>query len=255
MEASPVHPKASGLYRRPYQLGESAGHILSDGETAIEKALHAIELHRERLTRYVSVNPFFREALGPVRLCEGPLVARLMAEHSAAAGVGPMAAVAGVLADLALREMVEHGARVAVVENGGEAAVVSDGPVDVALQAGDEPLSRRIGFRLERFPVGVATSSGRFSHALSFGEAEAVTVFADNAGLADAAATAVGNVVKGDDEESAARLGVEAGLSIEGVRGVFVVYRGTVGVGGRVPKIIGVNPSESNGPSFHLGGV
>ncbi len=254
-EAIPVYPKTSGLHRRPYQRGESTGLMISDSKTAIEKALSAIELHRERLTEYVRLNPLFRETLEPIKLDDGPLVARLMAEHSAAAGVGPMAAVAGVLADLAIREMVEHGARVAVVENGGEAAVVSEDPVDVALQAGDEPLSRRIGFRLERFPMGVATSSGRFSHALSFGEAEAVTVFADNAGLADAAATAVGNVVKGDDEESAARRGVETGLSIEGVQGVFVVYKGTVGVGGRVPKIIGVDPFDSDGLSVSLGGL
>ena len=254
-EALPVYLKSAGLHRRPYQLGESAGLIISDSETAIGKALSAIELHRERLTEYVRLNPFFKEALEPVKLDYGPLVARLMAEHSAAAGVGPMAAVAGVLADLAIREMVEHGARVAVVENGGEAAVVSNGPVDVALQAGDEPLSRRIGFRLERFPMGVATSSGRFSHALSFGEADAVTVFADNAGLADAAATAVGNVVKGDDEESAARRGVMTGLSIKGVQGVFVLYKGTVGVGGRVPKIIGVDPVELNRLSVSLRGV
>ena len=50
---------------------------------------------------------------------------------------------------------------------------------------------------LTEFPIGVATSSGRFSHALSFGDAEAATVFCKNASLADAAATAVGNVVKG----------------------------------------------------------
>ena len=250
-----MYPKPSALHRIPYQLGESAGIIISDRETAVEEALSTMLFHRERLTEYVRLNPFFKEALDPIQLDDGPLVARLMAEHSATAGVGPMAAVAGVLADLAIREMLVHGARVAVVENGGEAAVVSDSPVDVALQAGDEPLSRRIGFRLEAFPVGVATSSGRFSHALSFGEAEAVTVFAGSAGLADAAATAVGNTVKGPDEEEAARRGVETGLSIMGVKGVFVLYRGTVGVGGRVPKIIGVDPVESNEASVSLRSV
>jgi len=250
-----VHLKPAGLHRRTYQLGESAGLIISDSETAIEKALSTIVFHREKLTDYVRLNPPFKEALEPIQLDDGPLVTRLMAEHSVAAGVGPMAAVAGVLADLALREMLRHGARVAVVENGGEAAVVSDGPVDVALQAGDEPLSRRIGFRLEEFPIGVATSSGRFSHALSFGEAEAVTVFAENAGLADATATAVGNAVKGNDEDDAVRSGVETGLSIEGVQGVFVLYREAVGVGGRVPKIIGVDPVESNEVSVSLRGV
>jgi ApbE superfamily uncharacterized protein (UPF0280 family) len=39
------------------------------------------------------------------------------------------------------------------------------------------------------------------------------------------------------------------------VQGVFVVYRGAVGVGGRVPKIIGVDPLDSDGLSVSLGGV
>jgi hypothetical protein len=179
-----------------------------------------------------------------------------MAEAAERAGVGPMAAVAGVLADLAVEEMIRRGARVAVVENGGEASVVSDRPMDVALRAGDAPLSKRFGFRLESFPIGVATSSGLYSHALSFGEAEAVTVFAPNAGLADAAATAVGNVVKGGDEEGAVRLGVDRGLAIEGVTGVLILYRGSVGLGGEVPPIIGVNPPEEiAGPKIGGGGA
>jgi ApbE superfamily uncharacterized protein (UPF0280 family) len=234
----------SALYRRIYKFGESAGVIISDNEMAIEKALSVIEFHRKRLIEYVSYNPFFMQTFEPFSLDDGPMVARLMTKHSALAGVGPMAAVAGVLADLAIREMIENGARVAVVENGGEVALVSNGSVDIALQAGDEPLSKRIGFRLEKFPSGVATSSGRFSHAFSFGSAEAVTIFASTAGLADAVATAVGNVVKGENEEYATRLGIKKGLSIEGVQGIFILYKGSIGVGGKVPKIIGVDPNE-----------
>ena len=122
-----------------------------------------------------------------------------MAEAAEKADVGPMAAVAGVIADLAVQDMIAAGCEVAVVEDGGEISAQSNMPVDVAVAAGDEPLSKRFGFRLTEFPIGVATSSGRFSHALSFGDAEAATVFCKNATLADAAATAVGNVVKGED--------------------------------------------------------
>jgi hypothetical protein len=84
----------------------------------------------------------------------------------------------------------------------------------------------------------VATSSGVFSHALSFGEAEAVTLFAKNAGLADAAATAVGNLIVGDDPQKAVENGINKALSIEGVNGVFIIYKGTVGTAGQIPKII-----------------
>ena len=242
----------AGLHRRSYLIGESQGTIISDGEEAVQWAVEVIKHQREELGLYIREFKEFQLALDPLEAPKGPRGAKLMAEHSKAAGVGPMAAVAGVLADLAVEEMLEAGASVAVVENGGEAAFTSDRPVNIALQAGDAPLSKRIGFRLEEFPVGVATSSGLFSHALSFGKAEAVTIFAESAGLADAAATAVGNVVKGENEQCAARYGVNTGLSIEGVKGVFVLYRGTVGMGGDVPPIIGVNPSDSEKLSIEI---
>jgi len=168
----------------------------------------------------------------------------LMAEASAKADVGPMAAVAGVLADLAVEEMINAGCKVAVVENGGEVYSVSNQPVDIALAAGDAPLSKEMGFRLKEFPLGVATSSGLYSHALSFGDAEAVTVFAVDAGVADAAATAVANLIKGDDVRGVIRQGIDRALSIDGVQGVFILYQGVVGKAGQVPELIKVNPQK-----------
>jgi len=149
-----------------------------------------------------------------------------------------MAAVAGAIADLAVAEMVNAGCEVAVVENGGEVSARSNLAVDVAVAAGDEPLSKQFGFRLTDFPIGLATSSGRFSHALSFGDAEAAIVFCKNASLADAVATAVGNVVKGEDVEAAINDGIRKGLSIEGVDGVLIMYKGQVGTAGKIPQII-----------------
>jgi ApbE superfamily uncharacterized protein (UPF0280 family) len=165
----------------------------------------------------------------------------LMAEASEKANVGPMAAVAGVLADLAVEDMALAGSEVAVVENGGEVSAISNQPIDIALSAGDSPLSKQIGFRLEKFPLGVATSSGLYSHALSFGDAEAVTIFAVNAGVADAAATAVGNLIKGDDRRGVIERGIKEALQIEGVNGVFILYGGIVGKAGEVPQLIKVS--------------
>ena len=236
---------SSDLFKHFFQDKESKGTIISDTEEAIESAKNAISLHRSKLENYIEAHPSFLHSLKPITVDEGPEVVRLMAEAADCAGVGPMAAVAGVLADLAVEDMVREGAIVAIVENGGEAFLVSDRPMDVAFSAGDSPLSKRMGFRLEDFPVGVATSSGLYSHALSFGESEAVTIFARNAGLADAAATAVGNIVKGDDVMDSIERGVERALSIEGVRGAFIAHRGMVGMGGEVPRFIGVNGNDS----------
>lgn len=233
-----------GLIKRPFNLKETRCTIISDTMLGINAAEDSLKRNRLELDAYVERNPVFRDSLNPVTVHDAPESALLMAEAGQAADVGPMAAVAGVLADLAVRDMVLAGAKVAVVEDGGEASLASDRPIDVALQAGESEMSRRIGFRFKEFPVGVATSSGLYSHAFSFGEAEAATVFAADSGLADAAATAVCNVVKGVDEQEAVRRGVEAGLVIEGVQGVLVYYRGSVGVGGTVPSFIEVDPDR-----------
>lgn len=229
------------LFKENFILKESQCTIISDKEHAIQTAKESIRHNRRELELYVRGNPKFLHTLTPVPVPEKPLVARLMALAAEKADVGPMAAVAGALADLAVNDMNKEGCEVAVVEDGGEISALSNRPVDVALVAGDEPFSKRFGFRLTEFPIGVATSSGRFSHALSFGDAEAATVFCKNAALADAAATAVGNEVKGEDAKLGIRAGINKGLSIGGVEGILIVYKGEVGTAGRIPEIIKVS--------------
>jgi ApbE superfamily uncharacterized protein (UPF0280 family) len=207
----------------------------------MEAATSSIRRQRNELEEYIQVNPVFKFALRPLSVEDGPDVAKLMSEAARLAGVGPMAAVAGVLADLAVEEMLRAGAKVAIVEDGGEASIATDRPIDIALKAGDAPLSERVGFRLDS-SMGVATSSGLFSHALSFGEAEAATIFADNAGIADAAATAVANTVKGEARQDVIEEAIDLGLSIRGVQGVFILFKGLVGMGGNLPEMIGVDP-------------
>jgi hypothetical protein len=232
------------LYKEAFQLKETQCTIIADQQEGVQAAIESIKLNREQLEEYGKAHPKFLWTLEPIPAPQEPSVAKLMAEAAEKANVGPMAAVAGVLADLAVKDMLSAGCRVAVVENGGEVSAVSNEPIDVALAAGDAPLSKRFGFRLTNFPIGLATSSGKFSHALSFGDAEAATVFCGDAGLADAAATAVGNVVKGEDCQVAVQRGIDRALSIQGVEGVLIIYEGFVGTAGRVPQIIKVDPSK-----------
>ena len=230
------------LFKENFTLKETQCTIISDKQQAIQTAIESIKQNRRELEIYTRANPKFLYTLAPIPAPEKPLVARLMALAAEKAGVGPMAAVAGVIADLAVNDMTRAGCEVAVVEDGGEISAVSNRPVDVAVAAGDEPLSKRFGFRLTDFPIGVATSSGRFSHALSFGDAEAATVFCKNAALADAAATAVGNMVKGEDAQAAIKAAINRGLSIQGVEGILILYKGQVGTAGKIPQIIKIDP-------------
>ncbi len=230
------------LFKEAFRYKETQCTIIADKKIGIQTAVKSIKHNRKELEEYARGHPSFLCTLEPISAPAEPLVAKLMAEAAEKANVGPMAAVAGVLADLAVKYMIADGCEVAVVENGGEISAVSTEPIDVAVAAGDVPLSKRFGFRLTDFPVGIATSSGRFSHALSFGDAEVATVFCRNAGLADAAATAVGNVVKGEDCQDAIQAGISKALSIQGIEGVLIIYKGFTGTAGKTPQIIKVSP-------------
>jgi uncharacterized protein len=226
------------LLKGKFTLKEAQCTIISDRQEAIQAAEESIKRNYQLLEIYVRGNPKFLHSLLPIPVPEEPLVAKLMAQASEKAGVGPMAGVAGAIADLAVKDMKHAGCEVAVVEDGGEISAVSNQPVDVAVAAGEEPLSKQFGFRLTEFPIGVATSSGRFSHALSFGDAEAAVVFCEYASLADSAATAVCNMVKGEDAKAGIQAGIVRGMSIEGVKGILIIYKGQVGTAGKIPQII-----------------
>jgi uncharacterized protein len=230
------------LVKEALKFKETQCIIIADQKHGIQLAMKSIKQNRKALEEYGEAHPNFLCTLGPTPAPAEPLVVKLMAEAALSANVGPMATVAGVLADLAVQDMAAAGCEVAVVENGGEISALSKMPIDVAVAAGDAPLSRRFGFRLTEFPIGIATSSGRFSHALSFGDAEAATVFCKNAGLADAVATAACNMVKGEDSRAAIQAGINKALSIPGVEGVLIIFNGLTGTAGKIPKIIKVDP-------------
>lgn len=232
------------LLKKNFMHKDSHCIIISDSQKAIKTAIESIRHNYQELELYVRTNPKFLYTLTPISVPEKPFVAKLMALAAQKAGVGPMAAVAGAIADLSVEDMKNEGCKVAVVEDGGEISAFSNRPVDVAVAAGEEPLSKQFGFRLTEFPIGVATSSGRFSHALSFGDSEATIVFCKDATLADAAATAVGNVVRGEDTEAGLQAGINKGMSIEGVEGVLIIYNGQVGTAGKIPQIIKIKPDR-----------
>jgi ApbE superfamily uncharacterized protein (UPF0280 family) len=71
-----------------------------------------------------------------------------------------------------------------------------------------------------------------------------VTIFSKDACLADAAATAVCNAVKGEDCDSAVKHGIEVAMSIGDVKGVLIIFRGKVAVAGEIPKLINITGEE-----------
>lgn len=163
-----------------------------------DEARELILLHRGHLEAYIAGNTAFLTTLAPWPL-EGPAapIVRLMSEAGRAAGVGPMAAVAGAVAQLVGEGILIHSAEV-IVENGGDVWARVEGPFTAAVFAGKSPLSGRIGIRLDGGgeAFSVCTSSATVGHSLSLGKADAAVVVARSGALADACATALGNRVK-----------------------------------------------------------
>jgi ApbE superfamily uncharacterized protein (UPF0280 family) len=151
--------------------------------------------YRRQLEDYIIGKPDFVSTLLPYP--EDPFAPEIVREMISAArafGVGPMAAVAGAIAQFVGRDLLCYSEEV-IVENGGDIFIKAKRPVTVSLFAGDSPLSDKLGLILaaEEMPMGVCTSSGTVGHSLSLGMADAVCVVAQSASFADAAATALGN--------------------------------------------------------------
>ena len=153
---------------------------------------------RQVLEGYIASDPFFASTFSPYETdTDEPLILH-MAAAASAAGVGPMATVAGAIAAAGIDAMIDAGARFGVIDNGGDIALVSDRDVRVGVHSGTAPLSDRIAFVVppHNEPFGICTSSATVGPSISFGIADAVTIFAPDPLLADAWATAVCNQIR-----------------------------------------------------------
>lgn len=232
------------LVRLRRQFNESNILFQCDNAESIAKAVEAVEFHREKLEKYIILHPNFLHTLKPIAVEEtAPRIVKLMAEAGKLVNVGPMAAVAGALADLSVEAMLNSGAKTAIVEDGGEVSASSKQEFFVGLYAGRNVFSSTLGFQVapSDCPIGIATSSATVSHAFSFGEADAATVFSDTATLADSAATAVCNAVKGKDIEESIQLGLDAAEELKDlVRGAVIIRKNRVGMTGKIPQLVRV---------------
>jgi ApbE superfamily uncharacterized protein (UPF0280 family) len=196
-----------------------------------DKALEAVRFYRGQIESYISRRPEFCRSLTPLEFDpQAPPIVQDMLRSARLAGVGPMAAVAGAIAEYVGRELLEVSPEV-IVENGGDLFIAVEEPVVIGIFAGDSPCTNRIGVRIAPgdTPCGFCTSSATVGPSLSFGNADAASVWAESASLADAAATAVGNLVSTQDDLERA---IEAAARIPGVKATLIVIQDRIGVWG-----------------------
>ncbi len=197
-----------------------------------------IVCQRRILDDYIKSHPAFLHSFEPLKLLDdAPEVAQRMARAARLVGVGPMAAVAGAMAQFAAEAAIKEGADEAIVENGGDIYLQAAEPVLIALNTGTAELSNRLAFSLKPgdTPISICSSSGQMGHSKSLGKCDLATVVAQDAALADAAATQAANLVKDVEDVNPA---LERIAAIENIKGVLIVKNNRIGLAGKLPPLI-----------------
>lgn len=210
---------------------------------------------RMELKNYIRMNNDFLISFEPLIVENAPLIVQMMARAARKAEVGPMAAVAGTISQLSMGFLLKNGAKYVVVDNGGDIALKTNEDVVIGLYAGESSLSGELGFKIkyQKTPMGACTSSGTVGHSISFGRADSVTVFADEASVADALATSIANEVKGDLNPEAVQNGLERAEELrDHMRGVMVIVGESAGIVGKIPQMVKTDKKVVLGDFFDV---
>lgn len=214
---------------------ESDLQIFSENNLEREARTELIR-YRKEIKEYINIHPEFLTNLVPLMpQTSAPKIVKHMCLAAEAAGVGPMAAVAGAISQYVGMALNKHTDEI-IIENGGDIYMKSKTDRHIMIYAGKSPFSNKIGLLIpgSNKSIGVSTSSGTVGHALSFGKADAAVVVSKDALLADASATAICNIVKSvDDLEK----GINFAKSIPGVDGVVIIIKDKLGIWGNINLI------------------
>jgi len=220
-----------------FRVAEKETDLLISADRGLTtEAKIAIRRYRREVENYISRYPTFRSTLEPLDVCDdSPGIVKEMAEAAQKADVGPMAAIAGAIAESVGKELLNFSEQI-IVENGGDIFIKTSRRRTLGVFAGDSPFTGKLGLAIEpeQTPLGICTSSGTVGHSLSFGKADAAIIFSQSTALADAVATATANrISKPDDIEK----GIEFAKSIDGVKGGLIIVGSACGAWGEVELV------------------
>jgi hypothetical protein len=211
--------------------------LLVSAEQRLEKETRDLVFEsRHQIESYIQTHADFLTALDPYPEDPyAPPLVKEMIERTREAGVGPMASVAGAIAEYVGRHLLQKTNQV-IVENGGDLFIKTGRPVTVSICAGTSPLSEKIGLAIppELMPLGVASSSGTVGHSLSLGKADVGCILSPSAALADAAATALCNRIQGSKDLSGME---EWAKGVKGILGALVILGDKMATWGKIELV------------------
>ncbi len=193
-----------------------------------------IRLYRYQIERYINKDPRFLSALRPIPVeLNAPLIVRHMAQEAQKANVGPMATVAGAIAELLGRDLIKDGYKDVIVENGGDIFLKSRKTKLIGIYSGRSKSWNKLCLKVKPkdMPLGICTSSGTVGHSLNFGCADSVVITSKSTSLADAVATATCNRIKSKEDIKGA---LDFARSIKGVLGVVIIFKNNLASWGKI---------------------
>jgi ApbE superfamily uncharacterized protein (UPF0280 family) len=225
------------LKRHAIRIDETIATLIAEDEFR-PLAEESVRDARHEILEYIDTNPDFETSLQPLDVSNNaPPLVQHMASAGQKVGVGPMAAVAGSIAQHVVERLVESGAKHVVFDNGGDIAMYLQQPIVAGIYTGSSVV-QGLGLQIIRTNeiLGVCTSSGTVGHSLSFGCSDAALVISKNVPLADAMATYLGNAITSRNSDLLCQ--AMRGCMISGIEGVMAIIGDALGTCGRLPEIV-----------------
>ncbi len=215
--------KSKDLHISRVVVKETDLQILTDKPLDKEYTKERILLYRREIENYIAKENKFLTSLKPINVeLNAPEIIREMSGAAKKANVGPMAAVAGAIAQFLGQDLLRKGYREIIIENGGDIFLKIKKSRNIGIYAGRIKLLKGLSLKImpQDTPMGICTSSGTIGHSLSFGCADSVIILAKNASLADSVATGCANKVQSEKDLEKA---LNFAKAIKGVLGVVII--------------------------------
>lgn len=227
--------KTNGTVRFTVSVEETD--LLVSAERDLNKeVMDAVLKYRSQIEKYIDDYPIFKTTLGPYTPDKfATKIVQDMSRFCSQVGVGPMASVAGAVAEFVGYDIFPLSNEL-IIENGGDIFLNSEKVRTVGIFAGNSPLSNKVAIEVQPHstPLGICTSSGTVGHSFSFGKADAVVIISPSAILSDAAATAIGNIIKTKED---ILNGIEMAKKISGILGVVIIKDDKMGCWGEIKLV------------------
>lgn len=228
---------AKGLYSARIIAKETDLQILTNKRLDKDSVEEKIFSYRWDIENYIDKEKRFLTSLKPLQVELGaPAIIQRMAASARTANVGPMATVAGAIAEFLGRDLLRQGYKDVIIENGGDIFLKTTRSRKIGIYAGRSKLwnQLRLNIMPKDTPIGICTSSGTIGHSLSFGCADSVIILSKSVSLADAVATATANRVKSKKD---LRPALDFAKGLPGVLGVLIIMKDSLITWGRIIRL------------------